>query len=157
MVVGLLPSPFLGVSSLYLSPVGCRWRGLFPFCAAAHSELSRSRFAPCVICWPRYSFLTQFCNPDIAHRDQTAWSGVRGFELRNVVANYPFESSRGFPGFRAEFRPWRSLAFELQRRGYAARGRVLPGSSASVSARTLAIMRRRREGTNWPRSLSIGR
>src|SRR5262249_14682754 len=24
--------------------------------------------------------------------------GVRGFELRNVVANFPFESSRGFPG-----------------------------------------------------------
>src|SRR5262249_5505019 len=25
-------------------------------------------------------------------------AGVRGLELRNVVANYPFESSRGFPG-----------------------------------------------------------
>src|SRR6516164_10182217 len=33
---------------------------------------------------------------------------------------------------RAEFRPWRPLAFELQRRGYAARDWVLPGSSASV-------------------------
>src|SRR5262245_7378031 len=33
---------------------------------------------------------------------------------------------------RAEFRPGRPLAFELQRRGYAARGWVLPGSSASV-------------------------
>jgi hypothetical protein len=25
-------------------------------------------------------------------------AGVRGLELRNVVANYPSESSRGFPG-----------------------------------------------------------
>src|SRR5262249_24489702 len=33
---------------------------------------------------------------------------------------------------RAEFRTWRPLAFELQRRGYAARGWVLPGSSESV-------------------------
>src|SRR5262249_39707569 len=33
---------------------------------------------------------------------------------------------------RAGFRPWRPLALELQRRGYAARGWVLPGSSASV-------------------------
>src|SRR6516164_6409343 len=32
---------------------------------------------------------------------------------------------------RAEFRPWRPLAFELQRRGYAARDWVLPGSSAA--------------------------
>src|SRR5438132_14130257 len=36
------------------------------------------------------------------------------------------------PRIRAEFRPGRPLAFELQRRGYAARGWVLPGSSASV-------------------------
>src|SRR5215831_5569719 len=36
------------------------------------------------------------------------------------------------PRSRAEFRPWRPLGFELQRRGYAARGWVLPGSSASV-------------------------
>src|SRR5262249_44380012 len=46
--------------------------------------------------------------------------------------NYPFESSRGFPRIQAEFLPWRPLAFELQRRGYAARGWVLQGSSASV-------------------------
>src|SRR5215813_4126287 len=37
---------------------------------------------------------------------------------------------------RAEFRPWRPLAFELQRRGYAARGWVLIFSKRS--ARTLA-------------------
>src|SRR5262245_61296106 len=43
----------------------------------------------------------------------------------------PAELAR-IPRIRAEFRPWRPLAFELQRRGYAARGWVLPGSSASV-------------------------
>src|SRR2546430_11189656 len=32
----------------------------------------------------------------------------------------------------AEFWLWRLFAFELRRRGYAARGWVLPGSSASV-------------------------
>src|SRR5438132_3404574 len=36
------------------------------------------------------------------------------------------------PRIRAEFRPGRPLAFELQRRGYAARGWILPGSSSSV-------------------------
>src|SRR6516165_9577664 len=43
----------------------------------------------------------------------------------------PAELAR-IPRIRAEFRPWRPLAFELQRRGYAARGWVLRGSSASV-------------------------
>src|SRR3989454_12855464 len=43
----------------------------------------------------------------------------------------PAELAR-IPRIRAEFRPWRPLAFELQRRGYAARDWVLPGSSASV-------------------------
>src|SRR5262252_5175520 len=43
----------------------------------------------------------------------------------------PAELAR-IPRIRAEFRPWRPLAFELRRWGYAARGWVLPGSSASV-------------------------
>jgi len=38
-------------------------------------------------------------------------------DLRNVVANYPFERSHRFAGNPAEFRPWRPLTFELQRRG----------------------------------------
>src|SRR5262249_10437444 len=42
----------------------------------------------------------------------------------------PAELAR-IPRIRAEFRPGRLLAFELQRRGYAARGWVLPGSSAA--------------------------
>ena len=37
------------------------------------------------------------------------------------------------------------------------RGLGSAGSFSKRSARTLAIMRRRREGTNWPRSLSIRR
>src|SRR5262247_2557605 len=46
----------------------------------------------------------------------------------------PAELAR-IPRIRAEFRPWRPLAFELQRRGYAARDWVLAGSSASVLRR----------------------
>jgi hypothetical protein len=43
------------------------------------------------------------------------------FELRNVVANYPFENSRRFAGNQPKFWPRRPFAFELQCRGYAAR------------------------------------
>src|SRR5947207_9987117 len=43
----------------------------------------------------------------------------------------PAELAR-IPRVRAEFRPGRPLAFELRRRGYAARSWVLLGSSASV-------------------------
>jgi hypothetical protein len=48
-----------------------------------------------------------------------------------LVRATPAELAR-ISRIRAEFRPWRLLAFELQRRGYAARGWVLPGSSASI-------------------------
>ena len=59
-------------------------------------------------------------------------AGHVGLELRNVVAKYPFERSHRFPGGSGRIPAGRPLAFELQRRGYAARGWVLPGSSASV-------------------------
>jgi hypothetical protein len=42
----------------------------------------------------------------------------------------PLKARADFP-IRAEFRTWRPLAFELQRRGSAARNWVVPGSSAS--------------------------
>src|SRR6266478_4662971 len=42
----------------------------------------------------------------------------------------PAELAR-IPRIRAEFRPGRPLAFELQRRGYAARSWILRGSSAA--------------------------
>ena len=42
------------------------------------------------------------CDPARLRSNVSWWrpdcvAGVRGLELRNVVANYPFESSRGFP------------------------------------------------------------
>jgi hypothetical protein len=37
MVVGLLPSPCMGVSSLHLAPLAAAGRGLFPSCAAIAS------------------------------------------------------------------------------------------------------------------------
>ena len=56
-----------------------------------------------------------------AHLQETdCVAGHVRFELRNVVANYPFESSRGFPEIPAKFWPWRLFAFELRRGGNAA-------------------------------------
>ena len=37
-----------------------------------------------------------FRQSDTAHRDRTGWLGLRGLELRNVIAKYLFEKSRGF-------------------------------------------------------------
>src|SRR5262245_6349713 len=61
------------------------------------------------------------------------------------------------PRIRAEFRPGRPLAFELQRRGYAARGWVLPGSSASVLHGRWPIMAASPRRHELARSLSIRR
>src|SRR5215469_4829071 len=55
----------------------------------------------------------------LAHRDCMA--GMEGFELRNVVANYPFERSHRFVGIQPNFWPQRLFAFELRRWRYAAR------------------------------------
>src|SRR6266446_6250743 len=74
------------------------------------------------------------------------------FELRNVVANYPFERSRGFPGSEPN-----SGQGDHSRLSCSGGGLGSAGIFSKRSARTLAIMRRRREGTNWPRSLSIRR
>jgi hypothetical protein len=43
-------------------------------------------------------------------------AGHVGLELRNVVANYPFESPTDLRGIQAEFWPQRLFAFELRRR-----------------------------------------
>jgi len=68
-------------------------------------------------------------------------------ELRNVVANYPFESSRGFLGSEPN-----SGHGDHSRLSCSAGDTQLGAGSAGIfskrSARTLAIMRRRREGTN---------
>jgi hypothetical protein len=77
-------------------------------------------------------------------------------DLRNVVANYPFESSRGFPGSEpncGQGDHWRLSCSA----GIRSSGLGSAGIFSKRSTRTLAIMRRRREGTNWPRSLSIRR
>ena len=67
--------------------------------------------------WPRH----YLDGPGIAHGSQRpdCVAGHVRFELRNVVANYPFERAHGFPG-AAEFRPQRLFAFELRRGGNAA-------------------------------------
>src|SRR6516225_11475625 len=48
-------------------------------------------------------------------------AGHVGLELRNVAANYPFETSHRFSGDQAEFWPQRLFSFELRRREDAAR------------------------------------
>jgi hypothetical protein len=50
-------------------------------------------------------------------------AGVRGLELRNVLANYLPEKSHRFAGIQPKFWLRRPFAFELRRRGYAARAR----------------------------------
>src|SRR6516225_7050341 len=70
-------------------------------------------------------------------------------DLRNVVANYPFESSHGFPGSEPN-----SGHGDHSRLSCSAGDKQL-GAGFCRDPRTLAIMQRRREGTNWPRSLSI--
>src|SRR2546421_9130942 len=76
------------------------------------------------------------------------------FELRNVVANYPFESSRGFPGSEPNSGHGDHSRLSCSA-GIRSSGLGSAGVFSKRSARTLAITRRRREGTNWPRSLSI--
>src|SRR5207244_105585 len=76
------------------------------------------------------------------------------FELRNVVANYPFESSRGFPGSEPNCGHGDHSRLSCSA-GIRSSGLGSAGVFSKRSARTLAITRRRREGTNWPRSLSI--
>jgi hypothetical protein len=84
--------------------------------------------------FPTFGQTTDFAaNPGPPNALGLVSGEARSFNtLRNVVANYPFEKSRRFCGDRAEFWPWRPLAFELQHRRYAARGRVLSGSSANA-------------------------
>src|SRR5438132_14152058 len=78
------------------------------------------------------------------------------FELINVVANYPFESSRGFPGSEPNSGQGDHSRLSCSA-GDTQLGAGFCGDLQQRSAPTLAIMRRRREGTNWPRSLSFRR
>ena len=54
------------------------------------------------------------------------------FELRNVEANYPFESSRGFPGSEPNSGPGDQSRLSCNAGDTQLGGWVLPGSSASV-------------------------
>jgi len=56
-------------------------------------------------------------------RETDCVAGVRGLELRNVLANYLPEKSHRFAGIQPKFWLRRPFAFELRRRGYAARAR----------------------------------
>src|SRR5215471_9943577 len=49
--------------------------------------------------------------------------------VAKILASGTWHTETGLAGWRERTR-WRPLAFELQRRRYAARGWVLPGSSA---------------------------
>jgi hypothetical protein len=77
-------------------------------------------------------------------------------DLRNVVANYPFESSRGFPGSEPNCGQGDHSRLSCSA-GDKQLGAGFCRDLQQRSARTLAIIRRRREGTNWPRSLSFRR
>src|SRR6516162_7814557 len=70
-------------------------------------------------------------------------------DLRNVGANYPFERSHGFPGIK-EVWPPRLFAFELRRRGYAARACVTDARSAGWTGCPRASMQRPRQAS-WVR------
>src|SRR5262249_23370832 len=59
-------------------------------------------------------------------------AGVRGFELRNVEANYPFERSRGFPGSEPNSGHGDHSRLSCSAGDTQLGGWVLQGSSASV-------------------------
>src|SRR5215467_2427046 len=63
------------------------------------------------------------------------------FELRNVVANYPFESSRGFPGSELNSGPGDHSRLSCSA-GDTQLGAGFCRDLQQASARTLAIMRR---------------
>ena len=92
----------------------------------------------------------------IAPQRSDCVAGQRGLELRNVDANYPFERSHRFPLIEPNsgFGDYSRLSCSG---GDTQLGAGFCRNLQQRSAPTLAIMRRRREGTNWPRSLSIRR
>jgi hypothetical protein len=96
------------------------------------------------------------CRARSAPTEADCVAGHVGLELRNVEANYPFERSRGFPGSEPNSGPGDHSRLSCSA-GDTQLGTEFCGIVSKRSARTLAIMRRRREGTNWPRSLSFRR
>src|SRR2546426_10698511 len=81
-------------------------------------------------------------------RETDCVAGHVGLELRNVVANYPFESSRGFPGSEPNSGHRDLSRLSCGAGGHAARARCQ--HPAGVLAHTLVIDLHTRDGANWP-------
>jgi hypothetical protein len=112
-------------------------------------RLGQSDSSSCASCVPRADAELAPVFPPPAHDPQRLdWlAGHVGLELRNVVANYPFESSRGFPGSEPN-----SGHRDHSRLSCGAGGTQLgPGASIprAVLAHTLVIDLHRRDGANW--------
>src|SRR5215471_17970387 len=89
----------------------------------------------------------------LARGDRDCLAGHVRFELRNVVANYPFERSRGFPGSEPNSGQGDHSRLSCSAGDTQLGGWVLPGSSASVLHGRWPSCGVAEEGTNWPRSL----
>jgi len=76
-------------------------------------------------------------------RETDCVAGVAGLELRNVDANYPFESSRGFPGSEPTSGQGDHPRLSCSGGDTQSSGLGSAGIFSKRSARTLAIMRRR--------------
>jgi hypothetical protein len=88
----------------------------------------------------------------LAGRDRTAWLGWEDSNSEMSSQIIPLKARADSPD------PSRIPDMETTRVRAAAPGIRSSGlGSSKRSARRLAIIRRRREGTNWPRSLSIRR
>jgi hypothetical protein len=72
-------------------------------------------------------------HPNIPYRNPTAWLGMSDSNSETSSQIIPLKARADFP-IRAEFRPWRPLAFELQGREYAARGTSSAFSCVEIRA-----------------------
>ena len=121
------------------------------------SPAKGSRVAPCQIHFLRgslsvYELIHAATSPADPTRRPDCLAGVEGLELRNVDANYLFERLHRFAAIQPNsgFGDHSRLSCSA---GIRSSGLGSAGIFSKQSAPTLAIMRRRREGTNWPRSL----
>jgi hypothetical protein len=90
-----------------------------PFRAGARFQKGRRRLRSPRLFWRKAHSRTPSPNDDSRRADCVA--GHLGLELRNVVANYRFEKPHRFPEIQPNSGHGGPFAFELPRRGYAAR------------------------------------
>jgi hypothetical protein len=90
-----------------------------PFRAGARFQKGRRRLRSPRLFWRKAHSRTPSPNDDSRRADCVA--GHLGLELRNVVANYRFEKPHRFPEIQPNSGHGGPFAFELRRRGYAAR------------------------------------